>query len=483
MKRLLRWLAFLLTVLLLILVVNTIRFSSKQIPVDPITIAPLGEGPVQRLAKAIQIPTISTQLPEDSAAFFRFSDWLDEQFPLADSLLNKQSFETFSRLYTWPGRNPKLKPIMLIAHLDVVDIADPDAWTHEPFSGAVSKGFIWGRGTLDDKVSVLGILEAVERLLVEGYAPERTLYLGFGHDEEVGGSGAQAIAQYLKGQEIELAYVLDEGSYIIEEALPGLKAPLALVGISEKGYVTLELEVQLPAGGHSSMPPRQTAIGLLSSALYKLDQQPFPAKIEGPLRQMFRYAGPEMDPAFKMIFANLWLTGGLIKKQFSAAPASNALLRTTTAPTIIRAGLQENVLPTNARATINFRIIPGETSQSVLERVRTIAGSEYLTVRTLPDGIHNNPSPVASTESFGYQVLSRTIREVFPEVVVAPNLTIGATDVRHYTEVSDNLYRFLPFQLQQADLSRIHGSNERIATEQYKKAICWYVQLIRNSCR
>jgi len=483
MKQLLRWLSLLILALLLVVVVKTIRFSSRQIQVDPLVLAPLGEEPVRRLAQAVQIPTVSAQLPEDSAGFLRFDKWLDNQFPRIDSLLNKKKFGSFTRLYTWPGRNSNLKPIMLIAHLDVVDVADPEAWTHAPFSGTVSEGFVWGRGTLDDKVSVLGILEAVEGLLAAGYIPERTLYLGFGHDEEVGGSGARAIAQYLGEQNIELEYLLDEGYYVIEEALPGLEPPLALIGVSEKGYVTLELEVQLEEGGHSSMPPQRTAIGILSAALHKLEQQPFPAKIEGPLQEMLRHAGPEMTPAFKAVFANLWLSGRLIKKQLSAAPASNALLRTTTAPTIVQAGLQENVLPTRARATINFRIIPGETAESVLERVRALVGDEYLQVRLKSGGIHSDPTPVASTEGFGYQVLSRTIKEVFPEVVVAPNVTIGATDARHYTEVSDNQYRFLPLQLEQSDLSRIHGSNERVAVDQYKRAIRWYEQLIRNSCR
>lgn len=198
---------------------------------------------------------------------------------------------------------------------------------------------------------------------------------------------------------------------------------------------------------------------------------------------MFQHAGPEMTPAFKAVFANLWLTGGLIKPQLSAAPASNALLRTTTAPTILRAGRQENVLPTSAQATLNCRIIPGEMAASVLERVQNLVANEYLSVKIKSDGIYDDPSPVASTEGFGYQVLSRTIREVFPEVAVAPNVSVGATDVRHYTAVCNHLYRFLPLQLRPSDLSRIHGSNERVAADQYKRAIRWYEQLIRNSCR
>lgn len=483
MKRFLRIVSLLLVALILVLIVNTIRFSSKQMQVEPISLKAVNDAPIQRLTEAVQVPTVSAKLPADSSAFRAFDEWLDQAFPGVDSLLDQKRLGTFSRLYTWPGKNANLKPVMLIAHTDVVDIATPDAWAHEPFSGAIADGFVWGRGTLDDKVSVMGILEAVELLLQEGYSPERTIYFGFGHDEEVGGSGAQAIAKHLKEEGITLEYVLDEGYYVIEEALPGLVKPLAMVGISEKGYVTLKLEAEVEEAGHSSMPPQITAIGVLSDALQKLEQNPFPAKIEGPLREMFEYAGPEMSPAFRMVFANLWLTGGLIKKQLSAGAASNALLRTTTAPTIVNAGLQENVLPTRAEAVVNFRIIPGETAETVLVRVKDLVENDHLTVAMKTDGIYKDPSPVASTEAFGYQVISKTIRELFPDAVVAPNVTIGATDVSYYSEVSDQLYRFLPFQLQQEDLSRIHGSNERVGIDQYKRAIRWYEQLIRNSCR
>lgn len=483
MKRSLIWLTWLFVVLILVVLVKTIRFSSKQIQVDPIDLQPLDDKPIQRLAQALQLATISAQLNADSSGFYRFNQFLDQNYPLVDSILEQKSFGDFSRLYTWPGRNPGLQPIMLIAHLDVVEVADSQAWTHPPFAGTISDGFIWGRGALDDKASVLGILEAVQGLLEKGYQPERTLYLGFGHDEEIGGSGAKAIAQYLKDQGVNLAYVLDEGYFIVEEALPGLRSPLALIGIAEKGYLSLELEVQLKEGGHSSMPPQQTAIGMLSAALHRLEQEPFPARINGPLQQMFEYAGPEMAPLYKVIFANLWLSQKLITRQLSAAPSSNALLRTTTAPTVIKGGSQENVLPTQARATVNFRIIPGETTQSVLDRVRRLVESEVLSVRIKPGSINKDPSAVASTESFGFQVVARTIREVFPEVVVAPNVTIGATDARHYAEVSEHLYRFLPFRLAASDLGRIHGSDERLALENYQQGIRWYEQLIKNSCR
>ncbi|GAB5552034.1 MAG: M20 family peptidase [Saprospiraceae bacterium] len=483
MKRLLRLLMLPLLGLVLVLLVNTIRFSSKQIQVEPITVKPLDEAPVQRLAEAVRFQTISDKLDQDSSAFWAFDQWIEQTFPLVDSLLNLEKHGDLSRLYHWPGKNPNLNPVMLIAHLDVVAVQEASAWEQPAFEGVIEDGFIWGRGTLDDKVSVLGILEAAELLLAEGYTPERNLYFGFGHDEEVGGTGAQTMAAALKAKGVELEYILDEGYYVIEEALPGLAEPLAIIGLSEKGYVTLSLDVQMQEGGHSSMPPKETAIGVLSAAVQKLEQEPFPAKIQGPLKDMFRYAGPEMSPVFKVVMANLWLTGGILINQLEASPASNALLRTTTAPTIIEAGLQENVLPTQGQAIVNFRIIPGETAESVKQRVEDLVGSEFLSVNYVNSGIFKDPSPVSSTDAFGFQVISKTIREIFPEAVVAPGVMVGAADVSYYSDVSDQLYRFLPLQLTQPDLKRIHGNNERIGVEQYKKSIRFYEQLIRNSCK
>ena len=473
----------LLVGLILVLLVHTIRFSSKQIQIDPIAIKPLDDAPVERLSEAIRFQTISAKLGQDSSAFQAFDQWLSQTYPLVDSLLSLSRHGTFSRLYHWPGKNPNLNPIMLIAHMDVVPVQEANAWEKPAFEGLIEGGFIWGRGTLDDKVSVLGILEAAELLLAEGYAPERSLYFGFGHDEEVGGTGAQAMAASLQAQGIELEYILDEGYFIIEKALPGLAAPMAIIGLSEKGYVSLSLDVQMKEGGHSSMPPKETAIGVLSAAIQKLEDQPFPAKIDGPLKEMFRYAGPEMSPLFKIVMANLWLTSGILIKQLEASPASNALLRTTTAPTMVNAGIQDNVLPTQGRAIVNFRIIPGETAESVKKRVEDLVGSEDLSVNYVTEGIFKNPSPFSSTEAFGFQVIARTIREVFPEAVVAPGVMVGAADISYYTEVSNQLYRFLPLQITQPDLKRIHGNNERIGVDQYKKCIRFYEQLIRNSCK
>lgn len=373
-----------------------------------------------------------------------------------------------------------------MGHLDVVPVEGKSEhqWTEQPFSGKVQDGYIWGRGALDDKSSVFGILEAVELLLQKNYAPERTVYLAFGHDEEVSGiNGAIRIAAWLQQQGVQAEYVLDEGLVVLEQALPGLEQPLAMIGVAEKGYTTLRLTAKLPEGGHSSMPPQGTAIGILSQALVTLENEPFPAKIDGATAGLLRYAGPETWLPYKVLFANLWLTGGVLMGQLGKEPAANAIIRTTTAPTMLQGGVRENVLPTEATAVINFRILPGETVESVRAYVQETIDNERITVEIMQEEFSSNPSPISATNTFGFEVLQRSMQEVFPDVVVAPALVVGATDSRHYSQLTNNIYRFMPVQLTKADLKRIHGIDERISVEQYKQMIRFYRQLILNSCK
>jgi len=267
---------------------------------------------------------------------------------------------------------------------------------------------------------------------------------------------------------------------VIDDALPGLEQPLAMIGLAEKGYLSLELIARLPEGGHSSMPPAQTAVGVLSQAISQLQNNPFPAQIAGATRELFMYAGPEMNWPVRAVFANLWLTEGLLISQLSKTNTTAAMIRTTTAPTMVRAGVKDNVLPTEARAVINFRILPGETTETVINRVHRVIGDDRVTVAPLDSNIFN-PAPVSETSTFGFQVIHKTIGQLYPEAVVAPSLVIGATDSRHYQEVALQTYRFRPIQLEQADISGIHGIDERISVANYEKSIQWYYQLLRNS--
>lgn len=473
-----------LGLLLLLIWINVIRFSSRQIAVDPIEKVPVDAAAIQRLQAAIRLPTVSYPDHIDTAAFLQLDTLIRTSFPRVEASLERLPVNNFSQVFRWTGKQSDMAPVLLLAHLDVVPVEQEarSNWSHPPFSGELADGYVWGRGTLDDKVSAFAVLEAIEHLLQEGYTPNRTIYLAFGHDEEVSGSaGAQAIADFFARQQIRFEYILDEGQLILKNALPGLTPPLAMIGIAEKGYLTLDLKVELEEGGHSSMPPPATAIGVLARGIDRLQENPFPARIDGATQGLFEFIGPEMSPLYKTLFANLWLTRPILSKQLSKGNASNAIIRTTTAPTIIQGGVRANVLPSQAQAKINFRILPGETVETVKTFVEQTIADDRITVSIPEDNWSENPSAISGTNSFGFGVIQKTIQQVFPEAVVAPALVIGATDSRHYQAVSTQIYRFQPLVLDQSDLSRIHGIDERVSEAAYKDAIRFYLQLIRNS--
>ena len=487
LKRLLfRLFLSILLIIFSIIIINTVSYSSNQIDVAAVKQINVDDEVIQRLSAVVQIPTLSYSSKVDSAAFVKYHSYVDTNFPFVDSLLEKITINEFSRIYKWQGRNPNLKPYLLMAHTDVVPVEKESQtrWTEPPYSGTVKDNFIWGRGTLDDKVSAMGILETTEMLLKENYEPQRTIYFAFGHDEEVGGkNGAQAMVEYFLQQKISFEYVLDEGSIVVEDAVSGLTQPLALIGTAEKGYCTLQLNVNLKEGGHSSMPPQETAIGILSHALATLEDHPFPATISQNAQELFDHIGPEMTLPNKAIFANLWLFEGVLKSQFEKSPPSNAMIRTTIAPTILEGGLKDNVMPTNVSATINFRIIPGQTSETVIEYLKETIDDERVEIVRKNASFASEPSKISSSSSFGYNALQKTVKEIFPETVVSPSLVIAGTDSRFYEPVSKNIYRFLPVQLTNEDLKRIHGIDERISVENYKRMIAFYYQLILNSSK
>jgi carboxypeptidase PM20D1 len=491
MKKLLRSLfrisLFALLLLIGVVMINTITYTSRQVEIQPVKTVTIDSIAIaERLSKAIQYPTISLPNRIDTTAFIGLDTFLRTSFPLIDSLLEFKSINRFSRVYKWPGNNARLPPILLTGHLDVVPVDEGATkdWLSPPFSGTVSNGFIVGRGTLDDKSAVLGIFESIEQLLKEGYTPERTVYLAFGHDEEIRGKhGAQQIAAYFEKESITFEYAMDEGMVIMKDAVKGLDQSVAIIGIAEKGYVTLTLTAQLEDAGHSSLPPSETAIGLLSEAITKLESQPFPASTEGVLSTFFDYVGPEMSPLYKSVLANRWLTEKILLAELSKAEGTNASIRTTMAPTMIRGGFKENILPTRASAKLNFRIKPGESIATVVDQVKKIISDERIIVALSTESEASEPSSIASVSSFGFEVIQRSVQEVFTDVVVAPGLVVGATDGKYYESVSENVYRFLPVHLSNSDLKRIHGRNEQISVEAYQQMVQFYYQLLKNSCQ
>jgi carboxypeptidase PM20D1 len=325
----------------------------------------------------------------------------------------------------------------------------------------------------------MGILEAVENLLAKGFQPQRTVYLAFGHDEEIGGArGAAKIAELLRSRGVELEYVLDEGLNIFTGIIPGVTASVALIGVAEKGYLSLQLTVET-AGGHSSAPPRRTAIGIISHAIQRLEARPFPSRLSGPTRQMLEFLGPEMAWYNKLALANLWLFGPLARKQLAASPLTNAAIRTTVAPTLFNAGVKDNVLPAKATAVINLRLAPGETIDGATAHVQVTIGDPNVKITPLP--VQIEPSKISDIKSPSFAMLHQTIRETAPQSLVAPALLVAATDSRHYRALSGNIFRFLPIIRGAEDAKRIHGVDERISIEDYERCIRFYAQLIRNS--
>lgn len=484
MKKLLLFMGVAFIAVACVIVLRAVTISSRQIqPIPPDNITLDANVLAGRLAKAVQFQTVSY---EDKAKFneneFKaFQKFLEQSYPKVHAALKKEIVGNYSLLYTWQGQDDQELPVLLAAHMDVVPAEyDPESkWVYPPFQGKIAGGFIWGRGTLDDKESVLGIFEAMEKLLQDGYVPRRTIYIALGHDEEIGGqNGTAKIAALLHSRGIKLDYVLDEGLTITEGMLPNISRPVALVGIAEKGCLSIELRVE-GEGGHSMMPPEQTAIGILGTAISKIEQDRYPARMEVPVRKMFETLSPEMPFGMKVVFSNLWIFEGLVKKKLTSAPRTNALVRTTSAPTIFQAGVKENVLATKARAVVNYRLLPGDTIDTVLLKVQKTIDDPRVKIAVL-EGLKSNPSNIADTESKGFKAVEKAIRQVFPEALVAPGLVIALTDSRHYGTLTANILHFSPIRLQADDLKRFHGTDERIAPEDYKEVVKFYAQLIRN---
>jgi len=469
-------------------ILRTVLFSTppKEVPErDFIDID--GQSVAERLGLTVQYKTIADidQSKIDGNSFLGLHRLLKTLYPQVHSHLKVETVNNYSLLYTWEGKNPDLQPIMLISHLDVVpaDESDEGGWTYPPFSGEIAEGYVWGRGSLDDKNSVISILEAVEYLLKNDFQPERTVYLGFGHDEEIQGKhGAYAIAELLESREVELGSLLDEGGAVIEGFMPDVDTPVGAIGISEKGYLSVKLTVSVD-GGHSSTPPQETAIGILSEAIVNLENNPMPAHLE-VVEFLMSYLGSVLPFTQRMLFANSWLFGGILKKQLSKSNMMNASIRTTTAPTIINAGVKDNILPGRAEAVVNFRILPGDDLRSVYEMVLERINDERVEVsplegETLEGESGWDPTPVADTESPYFLKLSQLVQQAYPEALVSPYLVFGSADARRYGSITENALRFYPVKLSREEMKSIHGVNERISIDNCGRMVSFYIAYIQ----
>ncbi len=466
-----------------ILIWNTLQLKPDQPPAAKgvMNITLDTNAATQRFSQALQIPTISYEPPAvmDSSAFQAFVSFLQTHYPNVFSQLQWQRINQFSLLIKWPGEQPDLPPAVFMAHYDVVpvDSSSLQQWDFDPFSGAITEDYILGRGALDDKVNVIAILEAAEALLKQQFQPQRTIYFTFGHDEEIGGNhGARIIAQQLTQRHSQFYFVIDEGGAVVQDAIRGIQPPLALIGVAEKGYVTLELRTS-GEGGHSSMPPPHTAIGQLAAGITRLENHPFPARFTEPVKGFLQAVGPYMPFSARMFIANLSILGPLLKKALLKSPTTAAMIHTTTAVTVFHGGVKDNVIPTGATAQVNFRILPGESSDDVLQYVKQVVADTGIHVTKLNGAIE--PSSVSRTDTPAFQQVRQIIRAVYGDVITAPYLVMGATDSRYYAAVSDHVYRFSPFFIHKRDLSRIHGINEQVRKSSFYNAIRFYYQLMK----
>lgn len=429
------------------------------------------------LAATIVIPTVSIPSGGTADAFVQLEAELRRRFAKAFAALEVEHVETHAMVMRWPGRDASARPIILTAHLDVVPVepGTESSWTEAPFSGAIADGHVWGRGAMDDKLGVVGILSAVESFVDAGFVPARDVWIAFGHDEEVGGRGATSIAAWLEARGVRAELLLDEGGAVVSGAVPGITAPIAFVGIAEKGHASFEL-VARGEGGHSSMPSPDGAVVRLSRAIARLDEHPLPAAIRGPTAQLVDRLTPEQTFVARLVLANRWMFDPLLTRVLAGHPATNAIIRTTTAPTILEAGSADNVIAANARAVVNFRVLPGDTVDSVQAHIEDVLDGLDIEVRCTDKCW--DPSPTARTEGPAWDVVRKAIAWTWPEAVTSPSLVVGATDARHYAAVADDIYRFLPLRMQDADRKRLHGTDERIAVEDLGRAVRFYQVLI-----
>ena len=475
-------------ILAAVLVFRTLNYTPALNSIDKESTIPLDYNmAAQRLAAALRFKTISHQNPEDRDVqqFLDFHQYLEETFPLVQQNLQLTKINELSLLYHWKSNDSNVnsvadkKPIVIMGHFDVVPV-DPSTlsdWSFPPFDGVVNDDIVWGRGALDDKSAVTGILEAVEYLLSQGFKPNRDIYFFFGHDEEIGGKqGAAIAARHLADRGIQLEYVLDEGGFVTQGMMPGFGLPLAVIGVAEKGYATVKLSVQ-SEGGHSSVPPRNTSIGIVSQAIVNLENTPFSPRLVTATENMLMTVGQHMSFSKRLVFANLWLFRPFLIDQLTQSKLTNATIRTTMAATVFNAGDKENALPINASAIVNLRLLPGDTIEQVTTHINQAINDERVTVEVIRGG---EATPISSTQSIFYKQLIQIIDQVSPEqgLVVVPNLMVGGTDSKHFLNLAENVYRFNGVKINPESFSGFHGTNEYLSVKEYQRAINFYYQVI-----
>ena len=484
LKKLLKYLGFGLLALIAIIAFNTLRYTSPEIADTKAELSTFDQDKIaQSLRKSIQYKTISASLlnPKTRTEFHGFVNFLVSEFPNANRVMERELVNDLTPLYKWVGSDATARPILITGHYDVVTVtANADeTWDYPPFSGEIADGYVWGRGTLDDKGAIIAMMHAVENLAKQGFTPKRTIYFSFGHDEEVGGRrGAGAVVKHLSDAGVQLEWTLDEGSMVLRDVVPGLNTDMASINVAEKGYLTLDITTK-SAGGHASLPPRDTAVSDLAHALANLQENPVKGGLTGVSKDFFNAIGPNFALGQRIVFANQWLFKPLLENILSKSSSTDAMLRTSMAPTMLKGSQTENVLAQEATATINFRLHPRDTIEDVIQHVHDNVGDIPVDVE-IREGAAREASTISSKDSAGFSLLAQTFSQVFGEVIIVPGLTIAATDTVHYLKISDDSYRINPFIFRGEDIPRIHGKNERISIDNMLLGTQFYTQLMMN---
>ncbi|MCL1796155.1 MAG: M20/M25/M40 family metallo-hydrolase [Clostridia bacterium] len=460
-----------------VLLVRALRFTPKPEPTNVSERVDMdSDAMIRRMQRLIRLRTVSYQdkTMEDPAPFEELPRTLQELYPLLHAALQQERIGSRGLLYRWPGKSTE-HPGVLMSHYDVVP-AEETLWRKPPFEAALEDGVLWGRGTLDTKGTLLGILEAAELLIGEGFIPEQDLYFSFGGDEEINGNGARDIVAELERRGVTPAFVLDEGGAVVENVFPGVKRPAALIGTAEKGFVNVTFRME-GQGGHASAPPPRSPVGLLARIVARIEDHPFPFALTPPARALFDTLGRHSSFPFRLIFANLWCFAPVLNMLCKKTGGEmNALVRTTCAFTQMAGSEAPNVLPPVASVGANLRIIGGETSESVKARLENLVNDPRIHLETTNA---KNPSNVSKTDGEPWQRLCDVIAATWPEAVVSPYLMVAASDSYHFARISSGVYRFSAMALSKEERGMIHGNDERVPVEKLARTVQFYVRLMR----
>lgn len=439
---------------------------------------------LDRFRELLRIPTVSMtpgDADADDTAFLAFRDAVARLYPSLHGTLDREVVAEHSLLYRWRGADAA-DPLVLMAHIDVVPVVT-DEWAHDPFGaevvGAGDEAEVHARGAVDDKGALTAILEAVDALIADGFSPQHDVYLAFGHNEEVAGDGAQAVVEVLRRRGVRPSLVLDEGGAVVEGALPGVRVPTAVIGVAERGVMTVHLTAR-ELGGHASTPPRDPATARLARAVLRLHRHPFPTRLVAPVRAMFETVAPHTTGPLRPVFASIGVTGRLLVRVFPRlGPELNALVRTTAVVTELAGAAGANVLATSARASVNVRLLPGDTAVSAAARIRRVIADRHVEVEVVSA---SEASPVSPWSGPAWdRLVAATASALGDDVLPTPYIQLGASDSRWFSAISDHVYRFTPFHLTRGEREALHSHNERIRVGSWLRGIDFYRDLLRAS--